>query len=1373
MGILAHDRKKHYLSNLGRILGLEERATKDLISNINFLIIDPDTGEVNFVTDSFRKFAASRLSHIQKEIYEILIEDLTKNIDSEETHLLLPGYLEQTGRYEDLLNFLSPDHFIQIIESSRSLSPLRQQATLGVNISKKLSRDNELMRFSTQNAILLGIDRAKAWTSELEALISINDYESALALAQSAILKEDLFQSLAVIAKKKLEKEQDIDQGLIEQIRNLYKQIDFSGIQERAIDIASDLIYSVPDLAIELIERTVEAVSSNIEIGWAFAHLSLATLFDKDKSEIIKRIFQKINNPTARDMTVMASVVLSTNDAKQVITEAEKFENPIDGLFLLRNWATENREREDAYLVVEHGLKLAIRTTEYTPSARHFRKLANPLPFVSNPNKTKELVAQIDGIKGTLIKFGPSEDFVRLQLLLAQAEIKYDYEAAKNRILEIYLYFINDLEDLSIKAACLARVFGSLDEIDPNFRLEKDYKFHTSIKEDLVKSIEDLLLKTGDHFEVTKGTINALAKKRPDFALEIAEKLNAQFRRDQAIFDILSRALDQPLIKIDYTLIINLINKITNENLKQKAIFITIVRISKAAEDDAEEIVKHVIPIISLIDQIESSPIKCNAYGLAYSFISEVKSNHKGLKDCLLNKLKSSWDSIDVGWNKVNFGFKTTETLSDTSPDIAREFYKLTEQYKENIHFKEETAADIYLYCLHLSIRSFIGLFFRHLDTKDDITRLKFSIDKIPSFGIRAHIWSDIARGYAISNRSDDCKRIVSEFVRPLLNYAKEKDTDMWSDILVEVSPVLFTAHNLTAVEEIKNLKPHHKDRAISNIIDFILEKVLSTDPYEYSPGMGFDVSYEELVDVSDLLSLIETDAIIYHYIELMADTLTGPRMREKYTREQKQDITRRLLAIIDKNLPDKNNIQHDGYTIISLAQVYRITQSRVQDWHDLIIKAKQVYNLSDQAFILTAILSSMPKKDKNTYDQIILDTSHLIEEIPALIDRIRRYEILSKTVYDIDKIQSKKYLDLGMQAAIKNDEPEAYSAQRRIIDFAYSKFGAEYATALAALADDDPARQKAKKNLSEQLELQKIKRDIVEQAVTRHGTDIIDKYSQICWQLLASLNGNRIKTYQMEVLRNYIEVSSILPIQESFPILSWIIQNTVKRYFNTEQARTIIRNIFDTLMMVTELSSKMAKFSSDQMVRAKSLTIQPDQGNVVIIHAGEREYALQVIKEWFEQYVREYIKICDQYFSPVDLDVLQLLQEVNPSCRVEILTSKKQQQKEDVSKPWEEAYRDYWRIRISDQLPPQTDIVIVGTEKTGDSPIHDRWWITEGSGLRIGTSFNFLGLKKSTEISQLTEEEALSMEKEMDQFLYRQVREYNGEKLQFTSFSL
>jgi hypothetical protein len=212
---------------------------------------------------------------------------------------------------------------------------------------------------------------------------------------------------------------------------------------------------------------------------------------------------------------------------------------------------------------------------------------------------------------------------------------------------------------------------------------------------------------------------------------------------------------------------------------------------------------------------------------------------------------------------------------------------------------------------------------------------------------------------------------------------------------------------------------------------------------------------------------------------------------------------------------------------------------------------------------------------------------------------------------------------------------------------------------------------------------------------------------------------------------------------------------------------------MFEAIILGSELAASLAARSSMKLDRIKCQTIEYSEEDSMLVRAGERDKVLRALKDWFEHEVESYLKICDPFFGPDDLEVLQILRSVNPTCEVQVLTSKKHHDQE-VEKPWEETYRTHWRLHISSsQDPPETEVVVVGVRPTGKSPIHDRWWLTDGKGLRLGTSFRSLGIDRHSEISQLTEQEARIREAEVDQYLRRDARHHNGERLVYTLFTL
>jgi hypothetical protein len=200
------------------------------------------------------------------------------------------------------------------------------------------------------------------------------------------LLKEDRLHLLAVIAKSRREHGQSAETELLQQIRTLYDQIDPVSIGERAIDIASDLFYSCPDLATNLVERAAWTEAGENALDMAYTKLSLATLgapnLTSEPRDTIEVIRDRIRDPKLRSLTTAISLAVGNQTAQEVIAEVEKMKTTEDRLYLLRQWSVESRERSDAADVVEYALDLAIKTAAYAPNARVLRELAAPLPEV-------------------------------------------------------------------------------------------------------------------------------------------------------------------------------------------------------------------------------------------------------------------------------------------------------------------------------------------------------------------------------------------------------------------------------------------------------------------------------------------------------------------------------------------------------------------------------------------------------------------------------------------------------------------------------------------------------------------------------------------------------------------------------------------------------------------------------------------------------------------------------------------------------------------------------------------------------------------------------------------------------------------------------
>jgi len=239
------------------------------------------------------------------------------------------------------------------------------------------------------------------------------------------------------------------------------------------------------------------------------------------------------------------------------------------------------------------------------------------------------------------------------------------------------------------------------------------------------------------------------------------------------------------------------------------------------------------------------------------------------------------------------------------------------------------------------------------------------------------------------------------------------------------------------------------------------------------------------------------------------------------------------------------------------------------------------------------------------------------------------------------------------------------------------------------------------------------------------------------------------------------------MPLQLAYPVFAWVIENAISRRAKAVEAQLAIRGLFAASILSCDLIASIATRHLGAPSQHKTNLVL-DHPTSILIHEGERTRAIEYLRSWLEANADSFLYICDPYFGVKDVEVFSLLLSVAPALRLVIVTSKRKQIDDQIGSDYGVAYREYWNKQFSTQDPPPTDLVIVGTQSRGDLPIHDRWWLTRGAGLRIGTSFNGLGFKKVSEISVLSKEEVDARMVETEQYIQRLKRDHLGDKLNF-----
>lgn len=746
LSLIAHDTRRHTAEEISQLTDIEINKIREILHKHSFISIASDG--VSYISEAMRRFAIGKVKYSKDHVIDLIIKKLmTSNHEEASLKLAnsLPSYLYEGNRLNELIEYLSDNYFTDALMASQSISFIRKMAALGFDTAKELNDELSIIRFSFYTTLIAELTIAETWRSEVEALMELDDYEGALSLAHSAKLKEDRLHLLAVIARKKREQDDIPEPELLEEMRNLHQQIDYSGLSdERSSEIAIDVLYSSPDTAIEIIERSQDVGGEYDALDWALARLSFEAIRSQDDDNASENIRSRIKNPSVRRLSDEISLMLKDYTSDEVIEEIEKLDQVTDKLYLLRHWTVTNRTDEKVAEVIEYAFNLTLQSTAYTPNARLFRELASPLPNIADTSKLQNLIAKFDGQKAFCEQYGPTEDYVRLQLIIARAEFKLDEASAENRILEVY-YFISSLQDYLVKSECMSRLLAALILIDLPDLFDQKHGLYTVATDDLKQYFEKLMDSTADQYAASKRIIQALAKRLPDLAVEFSNSLNTSDRRNEALQGVFNALLDTSDDLLNVQVLEDVLSKITDQDLQDDCIVSGLQRLARVEIVDFNIYIA-AKNIMNAVPALKDAGQRCQALCFIFQFHdTQGQDIDKILSFDIFSLLSNSYHSIDVLWHKVDIGFQIAQAVTKYSAELGQEYLNSSQRYKRESSLCNSTLAYAYIGCIKLGITAFSGMLSNEIMSDEDLEYLGNLINRLPSSGERAELWSDLA----------------------------------------------------------------------------------------------------------------------------------------------------------------------------------------------------------------------------------------------------------------------------------------------------------------------------------------------------------------------------------------------------------------------------------------------------------------------------------------------------------------------------------------------------------------------------------------------------------------------------------------------------
>jgi hypothetical protein len=1328
MALLAWDQRTHTIAEAGAFAGTSDAELFAILAGTGLFRARRDSGVLEFAAEDLADFARQKLPEMQKTISDRVIEQLVSEGDSHASQMYLPSYLEQAGEYEKLLKYLSPDFFARMLAQAGSLLPVKQKVALGLSSAIHLGHDGDSLRFGIQRSVLNEFSGTVIWRAEVEARIALGDYDTAVSIAQAAPVLEDRLHLLAVVARQQREKGVLPEPTLIEQMEQLCTEIRYPLDAKRAQDIAEDLIHSLPEQALELIQEAVRVGGGENAIDLAYALLSVAALEAPNEStreDALARISKKISDPVYRSISKGASLLFNERPAREIIVQLKEFEQVSHQMLVLQQWMDLSAERTDAIEAAEYALSLALGSSSYNLTLPVLKSIAAALPSAGDLAKASGIVAIVDAQIAVTSHKGSTGDYVETQLLLAQTQMRFDEAAAVNRIVDVVL-LVSDLSDVGVRGGCIAQVLASLERLDADHKLEASEGLHSVAKEVYAASIEAVLSGTADHYAISKPIIKALASQRFDVARDLASRLNIAPRRDAARhLLIVTRRKNGDLARI-LPAVFQVVEEIESPIVRDSAIS-EIFRAMGSEEFATEVDLAYIESMLDLLPSIMGAEVRCRACTWAIQILAKhTEEQLQRRRKEITGLLQDAWECIDIAWSRVSTAFRIAVALSAVDQELANGYLRLADKLREQLHEDAVVDGQTYESSVRIALRAFGGLLRQSLAEQDDLQRVGQLIRRVPASGERAVLWAEMALRALNAGRDDLATEVINGHVYPAIEEIPQRDALYKAWVIARIAPALYYANHRATLELLQQLPQELRDKACLYVVNFSTSRTVFTDPFEASVSPGGELSWGDLVDLCDVLDCVQSDNYLHSCTTILATFIVPDQGRSTFTDNQRHDIANRIRRIAESKLPCRGFINHQGYVIATAASIARIEGAAKHEWERLISTSHEIPNTADKAYVLTHIArEAVERRVRHLREPLLIEAEGVADQIPAAYDRMGRFRVIGELALKINSQIARRVLRKAWDVTIENDGKDVHARQREILDLAH-RIDSDFAKSLAQLADDDPVRGHNSDSVQARIQVLQAKRSLLsgqfDEDDLRELSDA-DFLSAIELHLAALVAGNA-PTLSVSETRMQVERASRIAFGKSNIVYAWAIENAVRRPAAPAVARRYLRPMFEGAITGAEFASRLGLRTSSQGSLMKLGRDTPDVA--VVFSPAQTRAAMQFLVEWVRESEENQIIIIEPEFSPDGLELVRRISIECPNIEFEILSARGHHESAPGAS-WEDSYRDAWS-KLTEQVPPELRIILAGDAVSGLLPTSRRCIIAGDRGLSLSTSICALG---------------------------------------------
>ena len=852
-----------------------------------------------FSSDSFREFSERKLRDIVKSAMGNLVSELLENPDSDSSLTQLPSYLDRVGSTDILLEWLDHTRLAAILRKQRTAAGIEPTLRKAITICLNAKNDRALTAYSLCRSVIRQISQTTGIDHEIRARSALGDTDGALAVANDVPLLTQRLRLLAVAADALSHSPGVRLSEIVAEIHDLAHRVDVSQLSsDEVIDIATDVYPIDAQLAISLLRKTTQGDVDDSSLEVAIARVSLSALRSKLSTEserggeVHQSIpFDLVGDEKLRKLLEASTAFYRVKDAAELLEFTRTIEDASERLFIQRKWISHHSLREDVIDVIEVTIGDAIAESQFTANATFYREVSAPLPLCVQSDRRKTIVGIVEGQESVIRRKGPTVDFVRLQLILAECDCAdRELNRATERLEALYLDTVGLVEELETKITCLAWFSADLSKFAALRGLPDFLQLREVIEGEVEDTLDEILRDGADQFAILSDALRAFAKRVPRKAMEIAKRLNTVERRNMARFRVI-RAMSQsrsqlPAVETLFAIF---------DDFEVGADFdSSLHEISKRI---CEEISKGAIPKSTLVelfgrvDKCQSSVTKLKILAELAATV-EIDGNYDGLRTRIHEGFLEQFSAIMSPRAKYSVACELIAKLKASVPSLAQILFEFLTSSDRRTAISEDVERGSY-YILDLMVKAISALARCKLLSENDVERTCSVIGKIEDPYRKVTLFGRLAFFFWKEGESRYFSEIVNKNIWPVLSSLDGQDQRIRYRCWRNGYPVVWLEDSERARHATSSFPESARNECTVAVCFALLRAQPPGEPFDDDSRKGkanFDYS-----DIQRLLRLCEEtneDNVIFVVFDWIAREVSAQHVGVRTTRDQKAEIS-------------------------------------------------------------------------------------------------------------------------------------------------------------------------------------------------------------------------------------------------------------------------------------------------------------------------------------------------------------------------------------------------------------------------------------------------------------------------------------------------